>query len=299
MSEVRPTLLIDGHSLLWRAYHVGGALHDAHGPTGAAYIFLKMLRPALDLTNAQGCWVAWDAGRSWRHAEYPGYKAQRGRSSDGSVRSTVDQQREWLTQLLPLLGVGVTWAAGWEADDVVAALALHVLPRDQHKIILSSDRDFWQLVSERVDCLAPVKGGMRRVTLRTFEADTGVRSPAEWFAVRVVAGDASDNLLGVRGLGEKRARKLVVEVADRGELGVATLCAALDPCHAETIHRNARLMNLRTAAKQLYQEDSVAVRTCAPAQDLVLARTWVKLRAMHALVGSWAQWSRPFERLAP
>jgi DNA polymerase-1 len=285
-------LLVDGHSLAHRAWHVGGELHDAkQRPTGMAYFFLTMLRSALVQSKATECWVAWDHG-TWRCEVYPEYKAKRRATADGSL--TTDGafmlQRLWLLDVLPQLNVGVVAACGYEGDDVLALLSS--LTRWDDVWIHSGDRDFWQLVSARVRCvMPPVKTRKTNVvTLENFAAVTSCETPNTWLAFRVLSGDASDNITGLPKVGPVRAKKLL---AEHGTLAAVRVASPVDA--QAIIDRNVLLMDLTAAAARLRREWKHVKRVRPPAWAPDPARAAIRDRSMARIVGYWDDWVAPFQ----
>lgn len=205
-------LVVDGGNLLWRAAYAAAS----HGGC-AGDRFLEGLVLTLRFHDARGVHVCWDAGRDGRRAIFPQYKV--GGGSDGApeaVREDFERSRRELDRLLPLLGARTYEAPGWEADDLCAALALRLSGEGRRVLAVSGDKDLLQLVRRGVHLLRPArKQGEKAVVVHAanWEETSGVPpvpSPREaWLAVQSLWGDPGDNVPGIRGIGEARAKEAV------------------------------------------------------------------------------------------
>lgn len=209
MVEPHPVnLIVDGTQLFIRcAFAPGlGTLIDSKGrPTGPIVGFLKSLG-AYKKRFPEACiYVCWDGSSQRRKAIYPKYKANRvPRSENGSSFGM-----EWLRETLPLLGVLQAFNPIEEADDVIASLVRGKLQNDLN-IIISTDRDLLQLVSEFTHQLCPNVGSSKEKLYdpAMVESEYGVQ-PKFIVHIRALSGDSSDNILGVGGFGLKTASKLI------------------------------------------------------------------------------------------
>jgi len=197
-------IVIDGANAIYRAFFAIPNLRAPDGsPTGAAYGFVTMLIKVLREEKPTHIAVASDPrGGSFRRRIYPEYKAGR------------DAQPEDLTAQLPLVaefcaafGVPMLEVPDFEADDVIATL-VETAPHGAEVCIVSTDKDLMQLVRPGVELLDGVKG--RRVDVAAVEERFGV-PPAQLLDMRALVGDPSDNIPGVKGIGEKGAAKLIQE----------------------------------------------------------------------------------------
>ncbi len=198
-------MIVDAANCLYRAFFAIPPLRTADGtPTNAAYGFVNMVNKALREEQPDHVVVVFDApgGAPFRSEIYPAYKANRDAQPEDLsaqlpvVRELVDAYR------LPVLEV-----TGFEADDVIATLVAR-LPPDWRATILSTDKDLMQLVGERVQLLDTMKN--RRYGRSEVEERFGV-PPEQVLDVRALVGDASDNIPGVKGIGDKGAAKLIAE----------------------------------------------------------------------------------------
>jgi DNA polymerase-1 len=217
----RPQLyLIDGYALIYRAFYamIGRPLTTSRGENtsavwGVANFLLRLLR---DRAPAYVAWVH-DAGTSFRHEVFPEYKATR-EKLEPELQEVFDRSVERVEQLLAAFRVPLVVEQGYEADDVIGTLARQATARGLHTVIVSGDKDFYQLVSEHVSLLNPGRGGpagVEEVWIDPSNAADRLGVPPE----RVVdylalVGDSSDNVPGVRGVGDKTARALIRDYGD-------------------------------------------------------------------------------------
>ena len=197
-------VVIDGANAIYRAFFAIPNLRAPDGtPTNAAYGFVTMLAKVLREERPTHVAVATDPrGGSFRNTLYPEYKAGR------------DKQPEDLAAQLPLVrelcdafGVPMIEVADFEADDVIATL-VETAPAGAEVRIVSTDKDLMQLVGSGVELLDTMKD--RRIDAAAVEERFGV-PPEKLLDVRALVGDPSDNIPGVKGIGEKGAAKLILE----------------------------------------------------------------------------------------
>ncbi len=203
-SARRRLVVIDGANTVYRAFFAIPNLRAPDGfPTNALHGFENMLGKVIREQSPDFIVVAFDPrGGSFRNELYPEYKAGR------------DAQPEDLSAQLPVLrelieahGIRLIEVEGFEADDVVATLVAEA-PDDVEVSIVSTDKDLMQLVSDRVALLDTMKD--RRIGPAEVEERFGV-TPDKLLDVRALVGDSSDNIPGVKGIGEKGAAKLIGE----------------------------------------------------------------------------------------
>lgn len=243
-------MIVDAANCLYRAFFAIPPLRAADGtPTNAAYGFVNMVNKALREEQPDHVVVVFDApgGAPFRSEIYPAYKANRDAQPEDLsaqlpvVRELVDAYR------LPVLEV-----AGVEADDVIATLVTR-LPPDWRATILSTDKDLMQLVGERVELIDTMKN--RRYGRAEVEERFGV-PPERVLDVRALVGDASDNIPGVKGIGDKGAAKLIAEWGDLENL----------LAHADEIPQARTRNALRDQAEQA----RLSKRLAALERDVVL-----------------------------
>lgn len=243
--------LLDGTALAYRAHFAlqSTRLTTPQGqPCGATYGFALTLRRILEQERPERIAVAFDPpGPTFRHQQYSDYKATREKIPDELVA-----QLDGLRELVRAHGIPIFEVKGFEADDVIGTLAKQGAEKGWQVLIVSGDKDMMQLVNERVSLYNVFKKDVD-VELQSFEAvkeKFGV-APEHVIDVLAVMGDASDNVPGVKGIGEKGAMKLI------GEFGsVAGVLANLDK-----VKGKAREYIERDREQLLMSLDLVTIRT--------------------------------------
>lgn len=215
----RPRLmLMDGHSLAYRAFFALPAENftTATGqPTNAIYGFASMLANTLRDEAPTHFAVAFDVSRkTWRSTEFPEYKANRSKTPD-----EFKGQVELIGELLDTMHVPRFAVDGFEADDVIATLATQAEALGFDVLIVTGDRDSFQLVSEHTTVLYPTKGvsELTRFTPEKVEEKYGL-TPQQYPDFAALRGDPSDNLPGIPGVGEKTAAKWITQFGSFAEL---------------------------------------------------------------------------------
>jgi DNA polymerase-1 len=215
----RPRLmLMDGHSLAYRAFFALPAENftTATGqPTNAIYGFASMLANTLRDEAPTHFAVAFDVSRkTWRSEEFTEYKANRSKTPD-----EFKGQVELIGELLDAMHVSRFAIDGFEADDVIATLATQAEAEGFDVLIVTGDRDSFQLVSERTTVLYPTKGvsELTRFTPEKVFEKYGL-TPAQYPDFAALRGDPSDNLPGIPGVGEKTAAKWINQFGSFAEL---------------------------------------------------------------------------------
>ena len=249
-SVKEPFLIVDGNSLLHRAFHAL-PLMDANGVyTNAIHGFLSMVLKVVQDEHVQYLAVCFDVhGPTFRHLEYPEYKAGRAPTAPELI-----QQFDTLKQLLTDMGIRYYGVQGWEADDLLGTLSRLGVEAGVAPLLLTGDRDALQLVGGGTELLFTRKGISEtiRFTPGMVYEQYGFR-PDQVTDWKGLAGDSSDNIPGVPGVGDKTAVKLLQQYGSledvlshageiKGKLGekirdnadLARKCKAL-----ATIHRDA------------------------------------------------------------
>lgn len=239
----RPLLAIDGDSVAHRAYHgIPGSVRRANGRPGNALVgFTNMLLRLWQAERPRAVIVGWDTlfVPTYRHALLPTY--QSGRDFDDEIV----EQLELLPSLMASTGIVCAKAAGFEADDFLGAAAAQEMARGGDTLVATSDRDAFQLASERVTILQPVRGvsELRRVGPAEVRERYGV-DPSQVTDFIALRGDPSDKIPGARGVGEKRA---AVILGDHGSLEGA-FAAGLFSAEAEALLSFRRIATFDAAA---------------------------------------------------
>ncbi|MFG3103081.1 DNA polymerase I [Streptomyces sp. NPDC048182] len=253
--EDRPRLmLMDGHSLAYRAFFALPAENftTATGqPTNAIYGFASMLANTLRDEAPTHFAVAFDVSRkTWRSAEFTEYKANRSTTPD-EFRGQV----ELIGELLDAMQVTRFAVEGFEADDVIATLATQAEAAGFDVLIVTGDRDSFQLVSEHTTVLYPTKGvsELTRFTPEKVQEKYGL-TPAQYPDFAALRGDPSDNLPGIPGVGEKTAAKWINQFGSFAELvervdEVKGKVGQNLRDHLESVKLNRRLTELERAVE--------------------------------------------------
>lgn len=208
-----PTLyLLDGHALAYRAYFALTVAsrqpwQTSRGePTAAVYGFSSILLRILEQEKPEYLAIAFDAGRTFRDEIFPEYKATRAKMPD-----EMRVQMERIRQIVEAFGIPRLEIEGYEADDILGSAARQAVEEGYGVKIITGDRDLLQLVGPRVAVVLPGKSLAESVTFLTAEevmAFMGVR-PEQIVDFKALAGDKSDNIPGVPGIGEKTAQQLL------------------------------------------------------------------------------------------
>lgn len=204
-------LLLDANFLCWRAFHVFNGLKSGAVGTGVVYGFLRDVQGLMEAQATRHVAFCFDLGPLKRKELYPGYKAGRDKkfeeATDEEKEAVADmrRQRDLLrTRYLPEVGFRNVFAfEGYEADDVIGALVPATREKDE-VVVVSADKDLWQLVDRQVTCWNPTT--KKATNLNNFKAAWGI-PPQKWAAVKAVAGCDTDNVVGLKGIGEKLAAK--------------------------------------------------------------------------------------------
>ncbi|HEY6109496.1 MAG TPA: DNA polymerase I [Gemmatimonadales bacterium] len=207
--------LIDGYALIYRAFFamIARPLTTQRGEnTSAAWGVVNFLLRLLQ--RHRPAYLAWvhDQGESFRHREYPDYKATREKLSL-ELQQDFDRSVERIVDLLAAFHIPVLGVEGFEADDVIGTLAPQAAALGLQAVIVSGDKDFYQLIGPGIALLNPGRGGPAAVEEQWVdESNASERfgiSPAQVVDYLALVGDSSDNVPGVKGIGEKTAVELL------------------------------------------------------------------------------------------
>jgi DNA polymerase-1 len=228
LSRVARLYLIDGYALIYRAFYalISRPLRTSRGEnTSAAWgvaNFLIRLR-----TRYHPDYVIWinDAGDSGRTGIYPEYKSTR-EKLDEAMQQDFDLALTHVESLLAAFRVPKVAVQGWEADDVIGTLVAKAREQDVETVIVSGDKDLYQLIEPGVFLLNPGRGGPAGVE-ESWVDETNASErlgvmPRQVVDYLALVGDSSDNVPGVKGIGDKGARQLLAEY---GDLDTILACA--------------------------------------------------------------------------
>ena len=255
-------LIVDGLNLYLRVFAVNGALNDNGVPVGGLTGFLRSLAYAIREVNPTRVIIVYDgAGGSQRrrkiHSDYkanrkPGKRITRWDAFKNATeeKESMKIQFSRLIEYLDFLPINVISIDRIEADDTIAYIAHTLLNKEV--TIMSADQDFLQLVNDRITVWSPTK--KKFYTPRMVEADYGI--PAHNFLMyKVLMGDKSDNIEGVKGLGPKKLPKIVPDLFTQNTLDLDFILEHAgkgeEPMHkkisesADQLHINEELMDLK------------------------------------------------------
>ena len=209
--------LIDGYALIYRAFFamISRPLRTARGEnTSAAWGVVNFLLRLREKYRPD--YIAWvnDAGVSFRSERYADYKSTRQKLGE-ELQADFDRSVERITQLLGAFRLPLVSVTGYEADDVIGTLATRAAARGLQTVIVSGDKDFYQLIAPRIALLNPGRGGPAAVDeLWVDQSNASERlgvPPERVTDFLALVGDTSDNVPGVKGIGDKGAQKLLAE----------------------------------------------------------------------------------------
>jgi DNA polymerase-1 len=212
--------LVDGYALIYRAFYalIARPLTTSRGEnTSAVYGIVNFLR--LLHQNHKPHYLGWvhDSGTSFRHETFPEYKATREKLSE-DLQQDFDRGMERICDLLDAYRIPILSVPGYEADDVIGTLVRQAVEQQLNVVVVSGDKDFQQLVRPGVWLLNPGRGGSANidehwVSMENANERLGV-PPALVTDYLALVGDSSDNIPGVRGIGDKTAAELVGAYGD-------------------------------------------------------------------------------------
>ncbi|QKJ25303.1 DNA polymerase I [Aquiluna borgnonia] len=211
-SGEKPTLLlIDGHSLAFRAFYAlspDNFKNSAGQHTNAVHGFISMMLNILELEKPTHLCVAFDVSReSFRTKELPEYKGTRGETPEEFIGQT-----ELLVEALTAMNIVSVSRENYEADDLIASLSVAGEKAGMEVLVVSGDRDTFQLITEKVTILYPVKGvlNLARMDDAAVLEKYGVHA-RQYPELAALVGETSDNLKGIPGVGPKTAAKWIQE----------------------------------------------------------------------------------------
>ena len=208
MNDTKSLLLVDGSSYLYRAFHALPGLTSPTGqPTGAIYGVLTMLQKLIKAEKPDLVGIIFDApGKTFRHDLFPDYKANREKTPEDLV-----VQIEPLLTAIQNLGLPLIRIQGVEADDVIGTLARQAENNNIQTLIATGDKDFAQLVSERIKLIDTMKN---ITTDQSGVLDKFGLRPEQIIDYLALAGDPSDNIPGIPKVGPKTAAKWLQQYTD-------------------------------------------------------------------------------------
>ena len=208
---MKKLVLIDGNNLMFRSYYAtaynGNMMKNSKDfPTNALYGFVTMINKIIDEEKPEYIAVAFDIGKNFRKEEFSFYKEGRLKTPD-----ELKMQMPVARELLTAMGIPYLEREPYEADDIIGTLVkLASLNCDFNATIISSDKDLLQLINFETDIKLLKQTGYIRYNEESFKETYGI-DPIKIIDLKSLMGDASDNIPGVKGIGEKTALKLLQE----------------------------------------------------------------------------------------
>ncbi len=208
---MKKIILVDGNNLMFRSYYAtaynGNFMNNSNGfPTNALFGFTNMMNKIIKEENPQYIIVAFDKGKTFRHEKYDDYKGGR-----VETPNELKIQFPLAKKLLTAMGIKYYEIDNYEADDIIGTFS-KFCDDDPDFIgtIVSSDKDLLQLISKDIDIKLLKQKDYIRYNEQSFEAEYGIK-PINVIDLKALMGDSSDNIPGVKGVGEKTALKLLRE----------------------------------------------------------------------------------------
>ena len=211
-------ILIDGNNLLFRSYYAtaynGNLMKNSKDfPTNALYGFTNMINKIVSEENPEYIVVAFDKGKNFRHDKYENYKAGRIKTPDDLLI-----QFPYAYKILDAMGITALDCENYEADDIIGTFAkMADLDEMYDATIISSDKDLLQLISKEVNVKLLKQSGYILMNSETFR-ETYKCDPIKMIDLKALMGDSSDNIPGVKGIGEKTAISLISEYGSLEEV---------------------------------------------------------------------------------
>lgn len=246
---MNPILVVDTYSLFFRAFHALPPMNTRSGqPTSAVYGMAVLLLKLLREQKPKGLSFARDRSEpTFRHEQYASYKAQRGPLPDA-----LKSQMFLLDRLLDAFSAPVFSASGFEADDVIATLARELAAENESVLVISGDRDLFQVIRTHVHVLFIGRRGQPPVLYDEAAVIGRFQLPPQQLpSYSALVGDSSDNLPRVSGVGDKTAQRLIAQFGS-----IEALYAGLDQVKSaalrdtlqnasDLVRQNAALTRLR------------------------------------------------------
>lgn len=208
---MKKVVLIDGNNILFRSYYAtaynGNTMKNSKGfPTNALYGLINMLNKIINEEEPEYVMVAFDKGKTFRHEKYDDYKGGRGETPD-----ELKVQFPVAKKIVRALGMSCLEIDNYEADDIIGTFSKKTEEDPEFfSTIISSDKDLLQLITDETEVKLLKQVGYIRMTHEEFLNTYGIE-PARMVDLKALMGDPSDNIPGVKGIGEKTAISLLKE----------------------------------------------------------------------------------------
>lgn len=238
-------LIIDGLNTFIRCWTSIPTMNDDGDHVGGVVGVLKSIGYAIRMVQPTRCIVVFDGkgGSQTRKKQFEGYKAQRegnqlrvnrayaGMMNDEDEKESMKRQFVWLNEVLNYLPVTTMIYDGVEADDVMAYVTTHLLKEDEQAVVMSTDKDFLQLVDDKTIVWSPTK--KKIYNKKAVREEYGIESE-NILLYRILDGDSSDNIPGVYGCGIKTLIKRFPEITEQKEVSVEDLFNLCETKKVET-----------------------------------------------------------------
>ena len=209
---MKKIIMVDGNNLLFRSYYAtaynGNFMKNSKGfPTNALFGFVNMVNKIIAEEKPEYMIVAFDKGKTFRHDKFDFYKGGRSETPD-----ELKMQFPLAKEILTAMGIKYYEIDNYEADDIIGTFAKYCdIPDDDYEgLIVSSDKDLLQLISPSVEIKLLKSKDYVRYTESSFKEEWGI-DPVNIIDLKALMGDSSDNIPGVKGIGEKTALKLLTQ----------------------------------------------------------------------------------------
>ncbi len=251
--------LVDGSNHAFRVQYALPPQHTSDGfPTRVLYGFTLLFQKMMNAYRPDYCAVSFDSGKSFRHETFPDYKGHR-----PDMPGDMKRQWEWLPRLVEGFGYRCVQADGFEADDVLGTLARRFAAPDVDVYIVSSDKDFAQVMGEHVHLLDEGKAGkVYRVAdiPAKFKLGEGAElSPERVLDLLALSGDTTDNIPGVPGIGDKTAAKLIGQHGDLEAVLAAAVAGKIKGKRGQNLVEHAENARLSRELAEIRTDVDVAV----------------------------------------
>ena len=208
---MKKVVLVDGNNLMFRSYfatlYSGSMMTNKEGfPTNALYGFVNMMNKIINEEKPEYIAVAFDIGKTFRHEKYDYYKGKR-----DETPNDLKKQFPVAKKILTAMGIKYFEIEGYEADDIIGTFSKKITELEEFTgVIISSDKDLLQLITDDVEVKLLKPKDYIRMNKEEFFKTYGLE-PIKMIDLKSLMGDASDNIPGVKGIGEKTALKLLQE----------------------------------------------------------------------------------------
>lgn len=283
MSRKIKHLIVDANNLFYRGYYTGRMVDQKGRNVAGIFNFMKMLNVLLHKFEPGYCVLCWDLGKSRaRFAIYPEYKAGRRSSMTKEQLENISWQIASIKQILNYLPVRQLQVMDVEADDIIGYMCQKL---KGSKLVVSNDRDLFQLISDDTSIYLP-KGAVI-LNKKNIKDHLGIPL-SRYLLFKAIVGDNSDNIKGVRGIGEKTAIKILSpKVPD------------IKPEWADIIKRNTQLMDIGVLLNKAEIKEIRKVYKSQQSKEidpLIPRRMFTNLR-FRSIVSRYNQWVKPFRTL--